>query len=279
MVVGELGERGMSRKSESSICIVPLLTSPASSADGTASPLPMPSLKPGQPEVVTGWQEQILAAFAAVEARQFEVARKQVNGTIDEMVRLVKRGEAARLMLGSAIFVRALAESGLGESEDANWDWEEALAIEPGLALLDLDSYGEVASDLGRPAADQTATRWKKERKLPDPLGEITPPKKISAPQPDYPPGKRIAGIAELIVIQAVVGTDGTTRNPSASTEDDPLLVYAALEALRHWTFEPARLEGEPVAVYWNLTVNFKLGGCGPGPDRAQRSRKRKDRH
>jgi hypothetical protein len=229
--------------------------------------------------VVVGWREQILGAFAAVEAGRFEDARGQVNGTIGEMVKLVKRGEAARMMLGTAMFVRALAESGLGKSEDANWDWEEALAIEPGLAMLDLDSYGGVAAGLGRPSGEEKTTRPEKEWQPRVPLAELTPPKKISAPQPEYPPGKRIAGIAEPIEVQAVVGRDGTTRHPTASTEYDPLLVYAALEAMRHWTFEPARLGDEPVAVCWNLTVNFKLGDCRTGPRRARQARKRRARH
>lgn len=32
-----------------------------------------------------------------------------------------------------------------------------------------------------------------------------------------------------------------------------------ALEAVREWKFEPATLDGEPVAVYYNLTINFTL--------------------
>ena len=31
------------------------------------------------------------------------------------------------------------------------------------------------------------------------------------------------------------------------------------LEAVRQWTFEPATLEGEPVRVEYNITVNYRL--------------------
>ncbi len=36
-------------------------------------------------------------------------------------------------------------------------------------------------------------------------------------------------------------------------------LCQAAIEAVQGWTFEPATLEGEPVAVYYHLTINFRL--------------------
>jgi outer membrane biosynthesis protein TonB len=32
-----------------------------------------------------------------------------------------------------------------------------------------------------------------------------------------------------------------------------------AVEAVRKWRFEPATLNGEPVAVYYNFTLNFRL--------------------
>ena len=35
-------------------------------------------------------------------------------------------------------------------------------------------------------------------------------------------------------------------------------MALAALDAIRTWRFEPARFKGEPVNVYYTLTVNFK---------------------
>ncbi|MCB1101000.1 MAG: energy transducer TonB [Kiritimatiellae bacterium] len=32
-----------------------------------------------------------------------------------------------------------------------------------------------------------------------------------------------------------------------------------AIEAIKTWTFKPATLHGNPVSVYYNLTVNFRL--------------------
>jgi hypothetical protein len=36
-------------------------------------------------------------------------------------------------------------------------------------------------------------------------------------------------------------------------------LTETAIESLLQWTFEPATLDGKPVAVYYNLTFNFRL--------------------
>jgi protein TonB len=36
-------------------------------------------------------------------------------------------------------------------------------------------------------------------------------------------------------------------------------LDQAAVNAVKTWKFKPATLNGRPVAVYYNLTVNFRL--------------------
>jgi len=35
--------------------------------------------------------------------------------------------------------------------------------------------------------------------------------------------------------------------------------VATAVEAIQQWKFEPALCDGKPVAVYYNLTINFRL--------------------
>jgi TonB family protein len=39
----------------------------------------------------------------------------------------------------------------------------------------------------------------------------------------------------------------------------DDRLSKAAVEAIKECRFEPALCDGEPAAVYYNLTVNFRL--------------------
>jgi protein TonB len=43
-------------------------------------------------------------------------------------------------------------------------------------------------------------------------------------------------------------------------------LDQAAVEAVKQWTFKPATLNGQPVEVIFNLTVNFMLQTAPPPP-------------
>ena len=36
-------------------------------------------------------------------------------------------------------------------------------------------------------------------------------------------------------------------------------LTDAAIEAVSHWRYDPARLKGEPVAVYYLVSVSFSI--------------------
>ncbi|MCP3998882.1 MAG: hypothetical protein GY722_28025 [bacterium] len=54
----------------------------------------------------------------------------------------------------------------------------------------------------------------------------------------------------------------GTPTHPVIlKAEGELTLVLTSLEAFWRWKFEPAKLDGEPVDVYYNLTINFKLRG------------------
>jgi len=37
--------------------------------------------------------------------------------------------------------------------------------------------------------------------------------------------------------------------------------VKSAAEAMRHWRYEPATLDGKPVDVYFTVRIEFKLDG------------------
>jgi TonB family protein len=45
-------------------------------------------------------------------------------------------------------------------------------------------------------------------------------------------------------------------------------LAGAAIDAVKQWTFAPGTLNGKPVDVIFNLTVNFKLDTPPPDPSR-----------
>jgi TonB family protein len=78
--------------------------------------------------------------------------------------------------------------------------------------------------------------------------------------QPMYPPLARQARIQGAVILQAEIGKDGTIENLRLIS-GHPLLVQAAMDAVKQWRYKPYFLYGEPVAVETQITVNFTLAG------------------
>ena len=79
---------------------------------------------------------------------------------------------------------------------------------------------------------------------------------------PVYPPlaEARIRGVVRLSV---VIGADGRVENVGV-VSGHPLLVPAAVEAVRQWIYQPTLLNGRPVQVITTVDVNFELDGIAP---------------
>jgi TonB family protein len=89
--------------------------------------------------------------------------------------------------------------------------------------------------------------------------GDVRAPEKISAPQPQYTEIARKARIQGVVIVQAIIDKAGNVTNVKVLKGLPMGLEEAAVEAIKQWRFKPATLNGRPVTVYYNLTVNFKL--------------------
>ena len=78
--------------------------------------------------------------------------------------------------------------------------------------------------------------------------------------RPPYPPLARQARIQGTVVLQAVIGKDGSIQNLRV-VSGHPMLAQAALEAVKQWRYKPYFLNGEPVDVDTTINVNFTLSG------------------
>jgi protein TonB len=76
--------------------------------------------------------------------------------------------------------------------------------------------------------------------------------------QPSYPPLARQARIQGVVVLQALIGKDGTITNLHV-VSGHPMLTNSALEAVKEWRYKPYYLNGEPVEVETTINVNFTL--------------------
>jgi len=76
--------------------------------------------------------------------------------------------------------------------------------------------------------------------------------------KPEYPALARMARIEGDVEFEAVISKAGTIEELQA-LKGHPLLVKAALDAVRQWRYQPTLLDGEPVEVLTEITVNFRL--------------------
>jgi TonB family protein len=91
--------------------------------------------------------------------------------------------------------------------------------------------------------------------------GEMTRPQIISAPKPEYPYAARRAGFEGRVVLNIIVGSDGTVRDASVqqtSGRDD--CDESAIKTLRDaWIFKPALRDGTAIEVKEKVAVVYKL--------------------
>jgi periplasmic protein TonB len=78
--------------------------------------------------------------------------------------------------------------------------------------------------------------------------------------EPMYPSLARQARIQDAVVLSAVISRDGMIERLQA-LNGQPMLEQAAIDAVRQWRYRPYLLNGEPVEVETQITVNFTLGG------------------
>jgi periplasmic protein TonB len=87
-------------------------------------------------------------------------------------------------------------------------------------------------------------------------------PRYRTNPKPDYPIPSRRRGEEGIVLLNVVVQPDGTPAAISLNRScGHPLLDRAALDAVRRWTFEPARTAGVPVSSLVVIPVRFSLDG------------------
>lgn len=110
----------------------------------------------------------------------------------------------------------------------------------------------------------------KRIRMAPDGLlgvgGDVKAPVVINRIEPIYPEEARKARITGIVIVRAVISRDGVVKDVQVLKPLPFGLDQAAVDAVKQWTFKPATLEGKPVDVYFNLTINFKLTTPPPPP-------------
>ena len=90
--------------------------------------------------------------------------------------------------------------------------------------------------------------------------GNVTAASILSQTRPVYPALARQARIQGSVVLHAIIDKDGKVAQLEV-VSGHPLLVQAALDAVKQWRYKPTLLNGDPVEVDTTITVTFTMGG------------------
>ncbi len=134
---------------------------------------------------------------------------------------------------------------------------EEPPAAEPGAtAGLGADAYG---TDLGA-VAGLGAQAGRAPINLPE---QATPPAASAgnAP-PEYPDEARAKGLEGQVVLKVVISESGEVTQVEVLRGESPF-VEAARRAVARWTYRPAELDGQPIAVFRIIKIPFRLSLAG----------------
>jgi protein TonB len=88
--------------------------------------------------------------------------------------------------------------------------------------------------------------------------GDVRPPELTKYVPPRYPILAKRTRVQGTVELEATVTKQGAVKDVRVIS-GNPLLVPAAVEAVRQWHYEPTKLNGTPVAVVLTAKVNFFL--------------------
>jgi len=107
-------------------------------------------------------------------------------------------------------------------------------------------------------------------------IGSAAPPPKVATPQklrvssgvaeglkvhdvtPTYPQMARIAHIQGDVILQATISKTGAIEGLHG-VSGHPILIQAAMEAVKQWKYKPYILNGDPVEVETTIKVQFHM--------------------
>ena len=111
------------------------------------------------------------------------------------------------------------------------------------------DPSGPVPVRIGDETARPTAIRV---------TGQMAAPRLIRRISPAYPPAARAAGVQGAVILEATIDAEGNVVNTKV-LEGVTDLDQAAINAVAQWKYTPTLLNGVPVAIILQITINFSL--------------------
>ena len=89
--------------------------------------------------------------------------------------------------------------------------------------------------------------------------GQITAPALLHRVEPAYPDVAAFAQLSGIVILEAVVGTDGCVESVRILRSRHQLLDKASEAALLQWRYSPLVLNGIPTPFVLTVTFNFSV--------------------
>lgn len=87
----------------------------------------------------------------------------------------------------------------------------------------------------------------------------IDVPKLVKKVNPAYPAEAKKEKVMGAVVLEILIDQKGKVAEAKAVKSVDDRLSKAAIDAVKQWEYEPAKVEGKPVKVKASVTVMFRL--------------------
>ncbi|MEO8219104.1 MAG: TonB family protein, partial [Acidobacteriota bacterium] len=89
--------------------------------------------------------------------------------------------------------------------------------------------------------------------------GDVLAPRVKKRVEPSYTEIARKGRIQGVVIVEAIIDRNGNVTDVRVLKGLPMGLSDAAMDAVRQWKFSPGTLQGRPVPVIFNLTVNFQM--------------------
>ena len=177
--------------------------------------------------------------------------RKKIVAKVDDAVELLP--SAAKTLV-----LQAIAEANLGREDDARWHWYSAQSYLDDLPALDLAGHGRAAELLSALSVDDMPEEWNapaasdqqeryREVKIREPV------------EPRYPRSLRRSSKEGKVSLEIVIDASGRARRPRILDAGlVPTMAFPVLDAVQRWQFDAARRGETPVAVLYQLRIDYR---------------------
>ena len=159
-----------------------------------------------------------------------------------------------------------LTASGFGYGGGGNRPFDEIERTQVGMATMNYERSKDVTRPGGSPPYASAMTMSGGSSALSGALpapgapvrvgGNIRPPDRLVYVPAVYPEQARAADIRGVVILEIVIGPDGSVSDAKV-LRSIPLLDQPALDAARQWRYAPTLLNGNPVPVIMTVTVSF----------------------